>query len=114
LEKAFGSLKVQFVKDIIGEYAHASQWELEMVSDIWKGEVIIDIREEREKKKFPLLLTKNIDIIDIPFFEVNHRFKDLDQSKNYLFYCEKWVLSRLYWLYLREKWFDNIKVFRKK
>jgi len=112
IEKVFNSLKVQFVKDIIGEYASASESELDIVLDTSDWDIIIDIREEREKKKFPLLI--DVDIIDIPFFEINHRFKDLDQSKQYLFYCEKWVLSRLYWLYLREKGFDNIKIFRKK
>jgi thiamine biosynthesis protein ThiI len=82
-------LKIQFVKDIIGEYTNTSETELDMVFDVSDGDIVIDIREDREKTKFPLLLTENVDIIDIPFFEINHRFKDLDQSKNYLFYCEK-------------------------
>ena len=112
LERAFSSLKVQFVKDIIGEYTSASESELDLVLDLSGGDIIIDIREEREKKKFPLIV--DVDIVDIPFFEINHRFKDLDQSKQYLFYCEKGVLSRLYGLYLREKGFNNIKIFRKK
>jgi hypothetical protein len=29
-----------------------------------------------------------------------------------LFYCEKWVLSKLHGLYLKELWFDNIKIYR--
>jgi rhodanese-related sulfurtransferase len=36
----------------------------------------------------------------------------LDQTKTYLFYCDKWILSKNFALALREKWFKNIKIFR--
>jgi tRNA uracil 4-sulfurtransferase len=118
LVRAFEHRKTEFVSSIIDKYFHSSwdnlEKELEVVSEVWGNDVIVDIREDREKKKFPLNVDTKVDIVDIPFFEINHRFKDLDQSKNYLFYCGKWVLSNLYWLYLKEKLFNDIKVFREK
>jgi thiamine biosynthesis protein ThiI len=85
--------------------------DLEVVFLPWDDEIVIDIREDIEKKKKPLKLEKT-KVIEIPFFEINHKFNDLNQEKTYLLYCEKWVLSNLHWLYLKEKWFNNIKVFR--
>jgi thiamine biosynthesis protein ThiI len=50
--------------------------------------------------------------LNIPFYDINSRFTKLDQKRNYLFYCDKWVLSELHVLYLKEKGFNNIKIFR--
>jgi tRNA uracil 4-sulfurtransferase len=40
------------------------------------------------------------------------QFGDLDQSKTYLLYCERGVMSRLQALYLLEQGFNNVKVYR--
>jgi thiamine biosynthesis protein ThiI len=48
----------------------------------------------------------------MPFYDVNNEFKNLDQSKNYILYCDKWVMSKLHGLYLIEKWFNNVAVYR--
>jgi tRNA uracil 4-sulfurtransferase len=112
LEKAIENKKVEFVKDLITEYNTEQKTEIELSFEVLNNEIIIDIRQDSEKKKTPLVLEK-IEILEVPFFEINHKFKDLDQTKTYLFYCEKWVLSNLHWLYLKEKWFNNIKIFRK-
>lgn len=75
-------------------------------------EIIIDIREEDKRVKNPLKLEK-VEILNIPFYDINSRFEKLDKNKNYLFYCDKWILSELHALYLKEKGFNNIKIFRK-
>jgi len=77
----------------------------------WDGEIVVDIREDKKIKKSPLKLEKT-EILEIPFFEINHKFKELNKEKTYLFYCDKWVLSKLHSLYLKEKGFTNIKIFR--
>ncbi|MDQ7022526.1 MAG: hypothetical protein Q9M97_03195 [Candidatus Gracilibacteria bacterium] len=51
-------------------------------------------------------------MVKIPFFKINSEFKKLDQTKTYLFYCDKGVLSELHGLYLKENGFENIKIFR--
>ena len=35
------------------------------------------------------IILENVEVLSIPFFEINHKFKDLDQSKTYLLYCDK-------------------------
>jgi len=103
--------KTEFVKKMMDEFKWKEATELDVVFLPWDNEIVIDIREEAHKKKNPLKL-ENTEILEIPFFEINYKFKDLDNTKTYLFYCDKWILSNLHWLYLNEKWFNNIKVLR--
>lgn len=103
--------KIEFVKNMMDEYKNKEATEIDVVFLAWDNEVVIDIREESDIKKSPLIL-ENVEILNIPFFEINNKFKDLDDKKTYLFYCDKWVLSNLHWLYLKEKWFNNIKILR--
>ncbi len=111
LISAVDSRKTEFVREMMEQYKDKESEDLELVFLAWDNDIVVDIREEWERNKHPLILEK-VEIIEIPFFEINHKFKDLESDKNYLFYCEKWVLSNLHWLYLKEKWFNNIKVFR--
>lgn len=85
---------------------------IEKVYEIKTGEILIDIREEDKRIKNPLKLEK-VEILNIPFYDINSRFEKLDKNKDYLFYCDKWILSELHALYLKEKGFNNIKIFRK-
>ena len=103
--------KVEFVKKMMDEYKDKDATEIDVVFLPWNNEIVVDLREEADIKKEKLIL-ENIEILEIPFFEINHKFKDLDSNKDYLFYCDKWVLSNLHWLYLKEKWFNNIKIYR--
>lgn len=110
LDKAIENWKVEYLKSLLTENL---EWEQEIeISYVPEGwEVVIDIREKDEAAKKPLTL-ENIEILKIPFVDINNEFKNLDQTKTYLFYCDKWVLSKLHWLYLKELWFNNIKIYR--
>jgi thiamine biosynthesis protein ThiI len=46
------------------------------------------------------------------FYELHRRFIDLDQTRIYLLYCEKGVMSRLHASHLLEQGFTNVKVYR--
>ena len=111
LTEAFENRSVEFVKEMLDSYAWENAGEIETVLLPGQDEVIIDIREPIKTKKQPFTL-EWVEVQSIPFFDINHVFKDLDQSKTYLFYCEKWVLSNLHGLYLKEQGFSNIKVLR--
>ena len=108
LLEAYNNKKVEKVWSLVNDL---NLWEIELAFLPGENEVIIDIREKDIINKNPLIY-ENIEILKIPFFDINNRFDELDQSKIYLFYCDKWVLSNLHWLYLKEKWFNNIKIFR--
>ena len=51
-------------------------------------------------------------VLHLPFYKLATQFGDLDQSKTYLLYCERGVMSKLQALYLKEQGFNNIKVYR--
>lgn len=112
LVDAYMSRKMEFVKEILEEDFNKKS-EIETVYEIAENEVLIDIREENSQStsiKGVNLAQK--DILKIPFFKINSEFPKLDQNKTYLFYCDKWILSELHWLYLKENWFENIKIYR--
>jgi thiamine biosynthesis protein ThiI len=72
---------------------------------------VLDIRSPDEEDEKPLEL-EGVEVKHLPFYKLATQFGDLDQSKTYLLYCERGVMSRLQALYLKEQGFDNIKVYR--
>jgi len=111
LDRAIESKKVEYLKNILDSKLNSSEEEIEISYIPWKDEIVIDIRKDEDIKKKSLHL-ENTKILKIPFININSEFKKLDQTKTYLFYCDKWVLSKLHWLYLKELWFNNIKIYR--
>ena len=85
--------------------------EVELVDDIASGAVVLDIRSPEEEDGNPLEID-GADVMHIPFFKLSTKFGDLDQSKTYLLYCDRGVMSRLQALYLQENGFTNVKVYR--
>ncbi len=77
----------------------------------WDNEIVIDLREELDFKNNPLILDW-IKVLNIPFFDVNYDFENLDQAKTYLFYCDKWIMSKTHAEFLYNKWYKNIKIYK--
>ena len=114
LDKAIENWKLEYLKKLLNPHLASPKGEEQEIEICYvpeKEEIVIDIRTKEEIKKKPIFL-ENTEILEIPFSNINSEFKKLDQRKTYLLYCEKWVLSKLHWLYLKELWFDNIKVYR--
>ena len=110
IERCFENRKIEKVENMLDLLSKESS-NIEIKDEISKNELIIDLREKEKIERNPLKIENKI---EIPFFKINSEFKNLDQDKEYLFYCDKWVLSNLHALYLKEKWFNNIKIFRPK
>jgi thiamine biosynthesis protein ThiI len=87
LDKAIENKNVEYLKKLLTENLESDQ-EIEIAYVPREDEIIIDVREEAEIKKKPLIV-ENIEILQIPFININSEFKKLDQTKTYLFYCEK-------------------------
>lgn len=85
--------------------------EVETVAAFGADEVILDIRAIDEQDDKPLQL-EQVQVKSLPFYKLSSQFADLDQSKTYLLYCERGVMSRLQALYLIEQGYSNIKVYR--
>lgn len=110
LENVITSAKVIDIREIANE-TEAQVQEVETTSALAENEVILDIRspDEHEDKPFN---PEGMTVIHLPFYKLSTQFGDLDQSKTYLLYCERGVMSKLQALYLKEQGFNNIKVYR--
>jgi len=85
--------------------------EVETVTGFGENDAILDIRSIDEQDDKPLQL-EDVDVVSLPFYKLSTKFGDLDQSKTWLLWCERGVMSRLQALYLREQGFTNVKVYR--
>jgi len=110
LEVALQQSTLESISDVL--FTWFKECDIEEVRDKKDQDIVIDIRDPELIKKSPLSQKWIQGSIEIPFYSINNKFYQLDQSVTYLFYCDKWVLSHLHGLYLRDKWFTNIKVIR--
>ena len=82
--------------------------QMDTISDVSSGKyTLIDIRQGDACIEAPC------ETIKIPFYNLKKEFKKLPQDKEYLFYCDKGILSQLHAQYLRDaENYQNIKVYR--
>ena len=85
--------------------------EVELVQAVDEHAIVLDIRSPEEEDGNPLEID-GVEVKHLPFFRLGTQFGDLDQSKTYLLYCDRGVMSRLQALYLQEQGFANVKVYR--
>ncbi len=106
LDKAVENAQITNVDEIIADISDRGQ--MEVVSDLSTGDyTIVDIRQNEE------CIKASCETIKIPFYKLKTEFKKLPQDKQYLFYCDKGILSQLHAQYLKDaENFTNIKVYR--
>lgn len=112
LEEAVQQAKYLDIREI------AQQTEQEVTSvettfELDENDVILDIRSPEETEESPFTL-EGVTVKVLPFYKLSSQFGSLDQSKQYLLYCQRGVMSKLQALYLKENGFSNVKVFRMK
>ncbi|WDE00140.1 tRNA uracil 4-sulfurtransferase ThiI [Thalassomonas actiniarum] len=110
LDKVVEETRVFDIRDI-GQETEAEIQAVDMVADIDAGAVVLDIRSPEEEEEKPLELD-NVEVKHLPFYKLATQFGDLDQSKQYLLYCDHGVMSKLQALYLIDNGFGNVKVYR--
>jgi len=106
LEKAVEDAITIDVDEIIADVNSIGK--VDVVNDITSGNyTIIDIRQSED------CIKTCCETIKIPFYKLKSEFEKLPQEKEYLFYCDKGVLSQLHAQYLIDaKGYKNIKVYR--
>jgi thiamine biosynthesis protein ThiI len=72
--------------------------------------VIIDVRHPNDAEKAQFSLAGH-EVISIPFYSINKRFKELDATKDYLLYCDKGVMSKMHALHLADAGYKNVGVY---
>jgi thiamine biosynthesis protein ThiI len=111
LDKALEDSVIMDIRDIATE-TNDVVTEVETVSEFGADDIVLDIRSPDEEDDNPLKID-GVEVIHLPFYKLGTKFGDLDQSKEYLFYCDRGVMSKLQALFLIEQGFSNIKVYRK-
>lgn len=84
---------------------------IEEVNEALAGHVVIDIRHPDAVEDDPLDLT-DIEVQSVPFYAINNKFKELDNTRQYLLYCDKGVMSRLHAHHLLSEGHANVRVYR--
>ncbi|OMH28370.1 tRNA uracil 4-sulfurtransferase ThiI [Motiliproteus sp. MSK22-1] len=109
LDQAIADARVMRI-DKVAEEAIA-EIEVETQQQIKSGEIIIDIRHPDEEEESPLELD-GVRVLKIPFYSLETEFANLEADQEYLLYCPKGVMSQLHALYLKERGYSNIKIYR--
>lgn len=106
LDKAIEEATVSNVDEIVDDITEIGQ--IDVVSNLDEGDyTVIDIRQG------PNCIETPVETLKIPFYRLKIEFKKLPQDKEYLFYCDKGILSQLHAQYLRDaENYTNIKVYR--
>ncbi|BDY03951.1 tRNA uracil 4-sulfurtransferase ThiI [Ferrimonas sp. YFM] len=110
VERVMAEAKMMDIRDIAKE-EQAKVTEMETVDSPIDGAVVLDIRPPEEEEQSPLQLD-GVEVVTLPFFKLGSQFKELDQQRTYLLYCDRGVMSKLQALYLKEQGYSNIKVYR--
>ncbi len=110
LDKVISETKVYDIRDI-GQETEAEIKAVDMVEQITDGTIIVDIRSPEEEENNPLDIG-GVEVKHLPFYKLGTQFGDLDQSKEYLLYCDHGVMSKLQALFLIDNGFKNVKVYR--
>ncbi|WXL26232.1 tRNA uracil 4-sulfurtransferase ThiI [Ectopseudomonas mendocina] len=84
---------------------------VEEVSEALAGQVVIDIRHPDAAEDDPLELADS-EVQCVPFYAINNKFKELDNTRQYLLYCDKGVMSRLHAHHLLSEGHANVRVYR--
>ena len=53
-----------------------------------------------------------VEVQALPFYALNNKFKELDENRQYLLYCDKGVMSRLHAHHLLSEGHANVRVYR--
>jgi len=85
--------------------------QVEEVDQPLPGQIVVDIRHPDAQEDQPLELP-GIEVQTMPFFALNSRFKELDENRQYLLYCDRGVMSRLHAHHLLTEGHANVRVYR--
>ncbi|WP_026973000.1 tRNA uracil 4-sulfurtransferase ThiI [Aliagarivorans marinus] len=112
LDKVVEEARIIDIRDIANE-SDEQVHQVETVTEVQQEHaVVLDVRAPEEEEVAPLELD-DVEVVHLPFFKLATQFGDLDQSKQYLLYCDRGVMSKLQALYLKEQGFDNVGVYRR-
>ena len=109
LKEAVEEAKFQIISELHKDLS-LKKADIEIVRNVKKGSIVIDIRHPNELEVNPLALNSKLAVINIPFYSLSSKFERLAKNQNYLLYCDKGMMSRLHAANLIEQGFSNVSV----
>jgi thiamine biosynthesis protein ThiI len=109
LERAIERARRVPIDRVIDELGASVQ--VEEVPQALPGHIVVDIRHPDQVDEQPLEL-EGVEVKTLPFYAINSRFGELDDSRQYLLYCDKGVMSRLHAHHLLSEGHANVRVYR--
>ena len=110
LEHAVAEAEIQMIDRMVEVVDHRDV-EPPAFNKVPARAVVIDIRHPDELSLRPLQLG-DVEVQQIPFFQLANRFAALDSSRTYLLYCDKGMMSRLHASHLKDAGHQNVAVYR--
>ncbi|MDG1485141.1 MAG: hypothetical protein P8Q25_02330 [Porticoccaceae bacterium] len=88
----------------------SSSTHMRHTSRVSATDILIDVRHPADAEQKPLSIP-DIQILNIPFFNLEQQLGALDKTCSYLLYCEKGIMSRLQAQLMRDKGFEQVAVY---
>lgn len=110
LEQALARTSVQSIDEVIADVERGIT-QIREVDKVGQEQVVIDIRHPHERELRPLKLEPHR-VVEIPFYGLNKQFEQLEQTKQYLLFCDKGVMSQLHAAHLLDEGYTNVGVYR--
>src|SRR5574344_113657 len=110
VEKAIEAMRLVDINNI-PEDTTKLKTDVEIVTELNKSDVVLDVRAPDDVEKHPLCGLDN-EVITMPFYKTASDFNTLDQLKTYALYCDQGVMSTMQTKQLKEKGYHNVKVWR--
>jgi len=113
LDDAVVSARVQLVSQVALDLA-GPKVEIRVADKLEPGVTLIDIRHPDELERSPLLLADGgaVELLQVPFYQLQPYMADKDHSACYLLYCDKGMMSRLHAAHLADQGFANVGIYQ--
>lgn len=108
LERAFEQRRSQNIDELVQDLD--ADLSVTVLQELPLNAIVIDIRHPDEVEQQPLVLDK--ELLQIPFYQLNKQFENLDQTRDYYLYCQKGVMSQLHAANLKDAGHRNVGVYR--
>ena len=112
LDEAVANARIQLISQVVKDLA-SPQAEVLVSSSLEPGVTLIDIRHPDEQERAPLSIAAidDVNVLQVPFYQLQPFMEDKDRAARYLLYCDKGMMSRLHAAHLMDQGFRNVGVY---
>ncbi len=112
IDQAVASSRIQLVSSVVDDLS-SPELSIREMDSLEPGITLIDIRHPDELERAPLPLQRDgrVEVIQVPFYQLQSFMEGKDHEQGYLLYCDKGMMSRLHAAHLADQGFSNVGVY---